>query len=89
MSPLYLRPDGTLVVRLANGLPYHVLPNDPLWPAAEELDWSLAVPEPPPPPPQPPIIQPPAIVTEAQFRAVLIALGYSANTVETAIEAAR
>ncbi|WP_037300555.1 hypothetical protein [Rubritepida flocculans] len=88
MKPLHQRADGSVVVELENGLPYHVLPDDPLWAQAQELDWSLAVPE-EVPPPHVVHVPAPRVLTEDSVRAMLAALGFEESRVEAAISAFR
>lgn len=55
ISLLYRRPDGSFVASI-NGMPYHVIEDDPLFEAAQQAaaDLGDALPlEPPPPEPEP------------------------------------
>lgn len=65
------REDGTLV-GVVNGLPYHIVPSDPYWEAAEamavEMGDGLPFEQPPPPSP------PPRAPTKAELMAQLQAI---------------
>lgn len=70
----FRRPDGTLV-GVVNGLPYHLIPSDPLWPQAEELAAEMGDTLPielPPAPLEPPPAPPAPTKTElmAQLQAI-------------------
>lgn len=70
MDLMHARPDGTFVIRLANGWPYHVTLDDPLFPevaaAAEGVDL--------PPEPMPEPLAAPPEPTKAELLAQLAAL---------------
>ena len=70
MDLMHARPDGTFVIRLPNGWPYHVVQDDPLFPevaaAAEGVDL--------PPEPMPEPLAAPPEPTKAELLAQLAAL---------------
>ena len=73
ISLLHRREDGSLVASV-NGLPYHVVPGDPFWPAAHEALAALA--EPLPPEPAPAAAEPPIEdISDRQFAQGLAELG--------------
>lgn len=86
-SLTFRRTDGTLVGQV-NGLPYHIIQSDPLWPMAQAIaaDMGDELPfEPAPPaPPAPPLV--PAI-TARQLRLALLGLGLTGAQVEAQIAA--
>jgi len=75
------REDGTFV-GVVNGLPYHVIPGDTHWNAAEAMAEKMgdALPLEPAPPPSPP-----PTLTARQLRLGLLSLGIRAAQVEEAI----
>jgi hypothetical protein len=79
----FRRSDGTFV-GVVNGLPYHVIPGDPHWSAAQALAAEMgdALPIEPPPPPAPP-----PTLTARQLRLGLLGMGVRAAEVEAAIAA--
>jgi len=86
-SLTFRRTDGTLVGQV-NGLPYHIIQSDPLWPMAQAIaadmgDELLFEPA-PPAPPAPPLV--PAI-TARQLRLALLGLGLTGAQVEAQIAA--
>lgn len=55
MAVLHRRADGSFVA-LINGMPYHVLPDDPLFPEVEAAAEGVTL----PPEPEPPILPAPS-----------------------------
>ena len=86
-SLTFRRTDGTLVGQV-NGLPYHLVEGDPLWPMAQAIaaDMGDELPFEPAPsaPPAPPLV--PAI-TARQLRLALLGLGLTGAQVEAQIAA--
>lgn len=67
------REDGSYVIE-RDGMPYHVLPSDPIWSVVEEAA-SLYTLEPEPAPPPPPAM-PPRNVSLRQLLRALVATGF-------------
>ena len=78
-SLTFRRTDGTLVGQV-NGLPYHIIQSDSLWPVAQAIAANMGdeLPfEPAPPPPEPPAV--PSQITNFQARALLMQMPGSAE----------
>lgn len=71
-KPVLLMPDSSYVVTLSNGLPYNVLPSDPLWPSVRVwiAHGGMATPYVPPAP------LPPDAVAQANATLQLLMLQY-------------
>lgn len=72
MKIMHRRDDGTFVIE-RNGHPYHVIPDDPLFPVVEEAAKGMSLPpepapETPPAPPAPP--EPTLAELQAQLAAI-------------------
>ena len=83
-SLTFRRTDGTLVGQV-NGLPYHLVEGDPLWPMAQAIaaDMGDELPfEPAPSPPAPPAMP---SITARQLRLALLGLGLTGAQVEAEI----
>ena len=82
----FRRSDGTFVA-MVNGLPYHVIEGDMLWPEAQAMALQMgnALPFEPPPPAPPPAPLP--AITRRQLRLALLRFGVTGDQVEAHIAA--
>lgn len=84
MKVLFRRLDGTFVAEV-NGLPYHVVPSDPLFAEAQIAGADAPL---EPPPPTVDLVPEPAVPTPAQMRAALLGVGMTEAQVDGLFRAA-
>lgn len=83
---IFRRTDGTLVGQV-NGLPYHLVEGDPLWPVAQAIAANMGDELPFEPAPPPPAPAPMPTITRRQLRLALLRLGVTGDQVEAQIAA--
>lgn len=82
----YRREDGTFV-GVVNGMPYHLIPSDALFPQAEAMAAEMGDALPLEPPPEPPAPAPMPTITRRQLRLALLRLNVTVEQVEAKIVA--
>lgn len=84
-SLIYRRQDNTFVGRV-NGLPYHIIDSDPLWPQAQSLAQQMGDQLPFEPAPPAPMPAPMPTITRRQLRLALLSrFGVTSAQVEAKI----